>query len=1458
MDIFQNFHPVIATWFKNSYEKPSPPQTIGWPAISADKNVLILAPTGSGKTLAAFLWSINVLFKRSLTEDHEQFTRNISGVHTLYISPLKALNNDIERNLNQPLTGITHLAREKGIHVPHIRVLVRTGDTSQSVRNVIVKNPPHILITTPESLYLLLTSTRGRLIFSNLKYVIIDEIHALCAVKRGVHLNLSLERLTTITRQAPVRIGLSATQRPLNRIARFLGGWQFDPGNMKYKERPVEILDCGSKKELDLKVICPVPRFNDMGEASVWPAVLALLYELITTHRTTLIFANMRAQTERLARKLNDLHHVRTGNEDATLILPHHGSMSREKRFDVEERLKRGEIPAVIATASLELGIDIGSIDLVVQLEAPKTIANGIQRIGRSGHLVSLKSKGRVIPLYPADLDDAAATVKGMLEGEIEETVIPENCLDVLAQQIVAEVAMQKWPAEKLYQIYTQSYCYHNLPRQVFDQVLEMLTGRYADTRLPALQPVISWDRINDSLVARRSARLQAVMNGGTIPDRGYYSVVLADEHTRLGEMEEEFVFESRIGDIFYLGNNEWRIDDIRQDRIIVSANQSVQPREPFWKGEIPYRDYQTSLKIGRFRTWLLENIDRSDVNEILMSDYALDLESAENLVIYWKHQQQLTGKIPTHRLIVAEWFYDSANEINFILHAPFGGRVLGLWAMAMAAHLESEFGTQTQYTNNDDALLIRIRETVGEPPIGDLLKLPVDKVESLIHEKISSAPVFSVIFRHNAGRALLLTRSRPGQRIPLWVQRLRSADLLQAVRHYPDFPVLLETYRSCLQDVFDLNSLRTVLTDLQTGKIGAHIIKTPSPSPMASGLLFNFVTNQMYEQDRSREPARVAAVSSDLLAQIMDRKTIPAIITRGLIQKNMQKWQYLSPLYRPRDGEELFNMIEDLGPISRGQILDRVGSAMKSALEKLIAAGRVIEIPQGWVTDSRIHLYREPLDKNKYLKRLQYYLENRGPEKISEIIEATQIKMPEIMNLLQHLVAERRIIHGLLVEGSDDEYYCDRENFALLYRSAVAFRRQKTTAVTQQDYLKFLLSWHRAENIQDILQKYRDFRLPFLHFEREILTTRLAKKGLNDYSRILSDLRQLISEGKVVYFFDPDTVSGEQYIKFINRGEGWFSNYQGFTINNERLSAVLNFLKENGASFLDDLEEGLQQPRNSLVRDLKDLTRAGMISCENYDTLLLFGKSDTSLKIRAGARQRASESVRMGTGRWFRMDTFGILGRRSTRSDAAAWQARLLLYRYGILVKELYRFEHGMLPWYEIFQALKILEWQGEIRRGYFIKGLSGVQFALPEAVAMLENHGIHRAEIPSHQLINVLDPALPFGGSLPWPVEFPQKILRLPGNHLGFVYGKPAVYCERYFSRWFTTDDLEEEDLAELIMLTRNWLMLPEPYRPKKKIRVEMVNGIAAADSHSAGRFMQAGFEKDGTNLVLWPSAL
>ncbi|MGH7600649.1 MAG: DEAD/DEAH box helicase, partial [bacterium] len=740
------FHPAVSAWFTQTFGKPSPPQERGWPEIAAGKNVLILAPTGSGKTLASFLWCINDLLERSLATDKDTFEKNhLGGIHTLYISPLKALNNDIEKNLQVPLAGIRETAVQMQIDLPQIRVLVRTGDTPSEVRQKMLKRPPHILITTPESLFIMLTSDRAREMYRTVKYVIIDEIHALCGQKRGVHLSLSLERLAHLCRRDFVRIGLSATQRPLERIAAFLGGQNWEKANSKKqtanveldemllasnpKPRPVTIIDCGQKKDVDLKIISVVEDYGNLPDDSIWPSITEKLYGLIQQHRTTLIFTLMRAQAEKIAKRLNDWHHRQTQASEE-LVQAHHGSLSKEVRLEMEDKLKRGELRALAATSSLELGIDIGSIDCVVQLGSPKSVSRAMQRVGRSGHLISATSKGRFFPLYRHDIGDLAMIAHGMFDGAIEETQVPENCLDVLAQQIVAAVSVDEWNPDELYQLVRQSYCYRQLSRSLFDSVLDMLSGKYPSDDMRELRPKISWDRVNNRLIARRGARHAAIMNGGTIPDRGYYGVYIADTNIKVGEMEEEFVFESRIGDIFYLGSSEWRITSIEHDRFWVTPAHAERPRPPFWRGDSFYRDYETGLRVGEFRRKVQDRMALPEALNWLMENFAMDRWSAENLLAHFDKQIESTGALPSDQQIIVEQFYDEVGDPRLFVHSVFGGKVNAPWAFALQHKMEELTGAEVQSQFDDDGLMLRFIDTDRPPALEQFLSLTPEEIE--------------------------------------------------------------------------------------------------------------------------------------------------------------------------------------------------------------------------------------------------------------------------------------------------------------------------------------------------------------------------------------------------------------------------------------------------------------------------------------------------------------------------------------------------------------------------------------------------------------------------------------------------------------------------------------------------------------------------------------------------------
>jgi len=1472
------FHPVIRDWFKKTFTMISPPQAMGWPSIRAGKHSLILAPTGSGKTLAAFLLCIDELFKSALSDP--DFEQNPHGIHTLYISPLKALNNDIERNLLGPLSDIKRRALKEGLTSGEIRILVRTGDTPPRLRQAMLRRPPHILITTPESLFLILNSEKGRALFRHLRYLIIDEIHALTPNKRGVHLSLSLERLMPLCGQEPVRIGLSATQKPLERIAAYLGGKRWD--GQKLSERPVSIIDCGQRKKMDLKIISPIPDFSELPESSVWPAVLIKLYELIAAHKTTLIFANMRSQVERLARQLNEKHRKKTGDENALLILPHHGSMSREMRYDVEHKLKKALIPAVIATSSLELGIDIGSIDCVVHLEAPKSVSGGLQRVGRSGHLLSATSKGRIIPLYLADLDDALALTESMIKADIEDVFIPHNCLDVLAQQIVAEIAVHSWSRLELYNQLRQSYCYHELSLEAFDHVLEMLTGRYSDTKLPALQAVINRDPVNDQIHSLPGSLLRANMNGGTIPDRGYFGVYLVDENTRLGEMEEEFVFESKIGDVFYLGNSEWRIEAIVQDRILVTPASVVSPRPPFWKGELGYQDHTTALKVGAFRQTVADAVERGSTAGQLAQSFHADEAIISSLIKYLKKQKASTSRIPTDRQLVAEFFYDSSDELHLVMHAPLGGRVNALWAIAFAALLEKETKSQVQYSFDDDGFVLRLRNLTEPPPLEPLLNKTADEIKNILTANLMSAPVFSIQFRYNAARALLLTRSRPGRRIPLWLQRLRASDLLQIVKKYPDFPVLLETYRACFEDIFDLSGLLAVITKLNQGSIEVHTVHTSRPSPMVSGLIFDFVSNQMYEGDRTRTPGQIAELSSELLADILSRESIPAIVSRELVEECRARWQSIHADNQAATIEALYLIIKKLGPIGVAALQKRSRQPVAGWLEKLQADGRICRVSspfEGLVSTENKELFLDPRSDLIIDRHLRYFFENEGPVSAVRIADILKLDEKELLPRLESLRKSDELVYGRLIKDDETTYWCGRQNFAELYRRAIGRRRRQITAVKRPVYLRFLLRWHRMTgeipSYTDLISQYSGWSFTPAFLENEFWPSRCLRSDHAFPQNLGQPVADLVRQGEVV-LLPESTAGGENNcLHFIKRGTGnfylWADSVTSRTENeSENREPVLHFLKQNGSSPFDDIRLATDMKDDELLQVLMSLMDQGLVTTDNYTVFTRLIEKPAQMRAGPVGQKRSRQQVRakvqqrlqLKDGNWFLTSSFAVLGRRKGIEERLEQQARLLLARHGILVKEWYRRESAVFaPWFQLFQILKRLEWQGEIQRGYFIEGLSGIQYALPSALNMLQS----LSESPPEEKVNLVsttDPALPFGLHTRWDLKDKNgkeiSITRQVANHLIFYEELPVMYSENYGSKLRMLTSFSREKLFPVVDALKIWLRLPAHSRPVNKILISQIDNAPALDSGLAADFIENGFERDGRKLILWPSGV
>ena len=965
-------HPALArfsaptrTWFGAAFAEPTPAQDGAWEAISQGRHALVVAPTGSGKTLSAFLWAIDRLLAEPRTEK--------SGTRVLYVSPLKALAVDVERNLRAPLIGIRQTAERLGERVPEVSVGIRSGDTPAAERRTLARTPPDILITTPESLFLMLTS-QARESLRHVETVIVDEVHAVAGTKRGAHLGLSLERLDALLTEPAQRVGLSATVRPLEEVARFLGG-----------TTPVEIVAPPSVKQWDLKVVVPVEDmtspapYDDSDEAddsgreaaSIWPHVENHVADLIEQHRSTIVFANSRRLAERLTARLNEIAAERAGvGLETTIESPaeimaqsgasygappviakaHHGSVSKEQRALIEDDLKRGRLPCVVATSSLELGIDMGAVDLVIQIESPPSVASALQRVGRAGHQVGEVSRGVLFPKHRGDLAQTAVAVERMRSGLIESLRIPTNPLDVLAQQIVSMLAMEAWSVDELFDLVRRSASYTQLPRGAFDATLDLLSGRYPSDEFAELRPRIVWDRVTGQLTGRPGAQRLAVTSGGTIPDRGLFGVFLVGGEgpgRRVGELDEEMVYESRVGDVFALGATSWRIEDITHDRVLVTPAPGVPGRLPFWKGDALGRPAELGEAIGAFTRELGSSSRESAV--AVAEERGLDPWAAGNLVGYVHEQVESTGVLPSDRTLVVEKFRDELGDWRLVVHSPYGTPVHAPWALAINARLRERYGIDGQAIASDDGIVIRIPDTDAEPPTGELIAFEPDEIDDLVTQEVGGSALFASRFRECAARALLLPRRDPGRRSPLWQQRQRSAALLEVASKYPSFPIVLEAVRECLQDVYDLPALVGLMRRVQRREIGIHDVDTHQPSPYARTLLFGYVAQFVYEGDSPIAERRAAALALDqgLLAELLGRAELRELLDPDVLAEIEATLQRTDPERRVRDAEGVADLLRWLGPLTTDEVVARSteGAASAEWLAALADARRAVVV---------------------------------------------------------------------------------------------------------------------------------------------------------------------------------------------------------------------------------------------------------------------------------------------------------------------------------------------------------------------------------------------------------------------------------------------------------------------------------------------------------------------------------
>jgi ATP-dependent Lhr-like helicase len=1395
MSPLEVFSAETRAWFEAAFAEPTPAQALGWPAIARGGHTLIQAPTGSGKTLAAFLYGID-----RLNSEPGQ------GLRLLYVSPLKALNYDIERNLRGPLAGLRS----------ELRVGVRTGDTTQKERAAMLREPPDILITTPESLFLLLTS-RARENLRGVQTLIVDEVHAVAGTKRGAHLALSLERLDRLA--GPIqRVGLSATQRPLEEIGRFVSGG-----------REIELVDAGRAKEIDLRVVVPLDDMREPEEQqSIWPSIYPEILDLVRQHRSTIVFVNNRRLAERLALRLNDL-------AEEELARAHHGSLAREQRLEVEELLKRGQIPCLVATSSLELGIDMGAVDLVVQVESPKSVARGLQRIGRAGHELGAVSKGRIFPKFRADLLESAVVARRILDGAIEETKIPRNPLDVLAQQIVAICADEEISVDDMHELVRGAYPFADLSRVQLENVLDMLDGRYPSDEFAELRARVVWDRTAGVVRGRQGARRLAVTNAGTIPDRGLFGVHLVDGGGRVGELDEEMVYEARAGQTFLLGASTWRIEEITRDRVLVSPAPGVPGAVPFWKGEGVGRPYELGEAIGAASRELAALSDEKAI-ERLQAEHTLDERASQNLLTFLREQESATGAVPSDRTVVVERFRDEIGDWRLCVLTPFGGRVHAPWALALGARLRESLGLETQAIWSDDGIAIHLPDADAPPPIDDVLLDP-EQVEDLVMQELGDTALFGARFRENAGRALLIPRRRPGERTPLWQQRLKAQSLLQVARRYPAFPVVLETYRECLQDVFDLPALKRLLSGLRTRQIDLVDVETASASPYAASLLFDYVANYMYEDDTPAAERRAQALSldRDLLKELLGQEELRDLIDPGALAEVEEQLRG-----EPRTPDELHDLLRRRGDLREGEypedlaeplLAERRAVQVRVAGEqRLIAAedaGRyrdaVGAMPPGGLPEVFLEADEAPLES-----LVRRFARSRGPFTTAE---ATERFGRDVEPVLRELERRDELVRGELRPGGTEREWCDPEVLRRLRRASLAALRREVEPAEQAAFGRFLPSWHgvdRRASLREALVPLQGLALPVSLWESDVLPRRVA--GYRP-----EQLDALCASGEVVwvgagldrvaiYFREDAPALGPPPAADRPEREA-----------HERLRAALG----RSALFWYDLLADTGLEAEEALPALWDLVWAGEITNDAWAPLRA-GRHATRSRItsertrpRRFSRRRAGE-ITATQGRW--SPTARLFPGRPDRRALA----ELLLERHGIVTREAVRAEGIPGGYGAVYGELRSLETLGLCRRGYFVEGLGGAQFALGGAVERLRELRHREGEEPEPLVLAAADPAQPYGAALPWPKRAGARAARVAGGRVVLLGGEPALFVERGGRSLVPLRDPEETWLREALSA------LVEDFRRSslRRLAVERFDGEPIGETAIMPLLLEAGF--------------
>lgn len=1348
-------HPLVRDWFISAFGTPTEPQQQGWPAILSGQSTLISAPTGSGKTFAAFLICIEQLVRKSLAGELTHQTE------VLYVSPLKALSNDIQKNLMGPLKEITELAKQREINMADIEVAVRTGDTLMRERQAMLKKPPHILVTTPESLYILLTAEKSRAMLSHVKTVIVDEIHALANDKRGTHLALSLERLEALTIQPPIRIGLSATQKPIAVVANFLTG----------NQRPTPaIINIGHARQLELTIEVPKSELGPIASNEMWDEIYDRVADLARQNRSTLIFVNTRRLAERVAHHLAE----RLGEDKVTA---HHGSLSRKLRLNAETKLKNGELQALVATASLELGIDIGSVDLVCQLGSPRAIAVALQRIGRAGHWHGAISKGHIFATTRDELLECAALVYAIRQGDLDQLILPKEPLDILSQQIIATCATGDWHEKDLFNLIKRAYPYANLTQETFDSVLEMLSDGIAGSR-GRYGAYLFRDQVHGIVKSRRGGRLTAIMNGGAIPENGLFSVIAEPNEVMVGTLDEDFAVESNRGDIILLGTSSWKILRIESaaGRVLVEDAHGAPPSVPFWRGEAPGRTIELSLQVSDLRQHINASLDAkldfSSILNWLKTNCCLDESGAKQLIEYIQNGKAILGAVPTQKTVIAERFFDEAGGMQLIIHAPFGARINKAWGLALRKRFCRSFNFELQAAATDDGINIALSEQHSFPLADVFQFLHQNTIENVLTQAVLQSPLFTTRWRWDATRSLALIRFRNGKKIPPNIQRMLSDDLLAAVFpdaaacqdnlggrdiELPDHPLINEAMKDALHDALDLNGLISVLQGIQDGSIKCLAVDTPVPSPFSHEILnanpYAFLDDAPLEERRARAVEMRRIIPDSVLHEA--GKLDPLAIQE--VQR--QAWPDI------RNADELHDLLQTLIAFPAELDLDRdrqVLPSWKKWFQELSESNRAgianVENSLFWLAAEKAKSFASIFSQANYLNDLKNiekkaitreeailniirgWILHLGPTTNRELVNLLKLDSIEVEQALLKLETTGLILRGHFTDSNANMEWCERRLLARIHRLTIEKLRKEIEPVTPAQFVNWLITWQHLkpgtqlrgeQGLLEVIKQLQGFEIPANAWEHQILAKRvldydpdmldrLCLTGVVGWGRLSPHPATIIDADceiqKNKKRVNPTSVTPITF--FVREESSWMKLSKPLDDNDTMPGLshtaidIYHFLKQKGASFFPDIIRGVNRLKSEIETALWELVAAGVITADGFDNL----RALIDVRRRTDKRRRRIQT-RFSTGRWSLLQETESVD-HNQQIEATCW---LLLKRYGVVFRDLLAREKNLPRWRELLMAFRRLEDRGEIRGGRFVSSFIGEQFALPYAVESL-----------------------------------------------------------------------------------------------------------------------------------------